>query len=163
MKVFTSKAIQYANKLAKTEMQFYRSVSENTYLEAIKDVKLLPVQKMNTIYVASKIIHAPMWREYRDKRNMPISSSWINNPTDNVEQDFKKMWVKYINEIKSSNFLIAYRESNEILKGAYIEIGVALSSDIEVFLVGIEPGVSFAFHPLCHTCETLDIAFNLAK
>lgn len=99
------------------------------------------------IYIASKTVHAPTWLELR-VHGFPIISSWIDEAGVGMTADFSDLWRRCIDEAKSCDRLVAYRATGETLKGAYIEIGAALSAEKPVVLVGDFDGMSFVHHPL---------------
>lgn len=100
---------------------------------------------MSGIYIASKTIHAPRWRILR-KVGEPIISTWIDEAGPGESSDLSDLWTRCIEEASSCDLLIVYREGNEVLKGAWIEMGAALARGIQVFAVGIEE-FTVANHP----------------
>jgi hypothetical protein len=75
------------------------------------------------IYVASKTVHAPRWRRLRDEYRIPILSTWIDEEIQNPGQGLRDLWMRCVAESKEATSLIAYREPNDVLKGALVEIG----------------------------------------
>lgn len=125
------------------------------------------------IYVASKTRHATMWRAYRAK--YPIISSWIDEAEAGQTADFGELWVRIKKEIRRSKALILYVEPDDAvtLKGALIEVGMALECDIPVIVCAhkisldgltLRPLGSWVKHPLVTLIQTLrplDTAFEL--
>lgn len=99
------------------------------------------------IYVASKTVHAQMWKRYRNL-GAPIISTWLDEAGVGETADFPDLWQRCISEAASCEALIAYREPGEVLKGAFIEIGAALANGRKVYCVGDFEGMSFTNHPL---------------
>lgn len=116
---------------------------------------MVPAYSISTmIYIASKTVHAPRWRELR-AAGLPINSSWIDEAGKGESASLSNLWIRCINEARSADCLIAYREPGEVLKGAFVEIGAALGEGKRVFLVGFqEDNFSFKNHPLCTQCLT---------
>lgn len=112
------------------------------------------------IYVASKTVHAPRWRELRDVHGLPIISTWIDEAGQGESRSLRNLWSRCIAESKACNYLIAYRQPNEILKGAFVEIGAALAVNNRVYLVGFDEQFSFRNHPHVRICATLREAFE---
>jgi len=108
------------------------------------------------IYIASKTKHAARWRALRSL-GVPISSSWIDEAGEGETSDWNDLWCRCLAEAKSAMSLILYVESDEILKGAYVEVGAALASGVPVFVVG-EPAGSFWRHHLVTRCATMEEA-----
>lgn len=100
-----------------------------------------------TIYVASKTRHAPMWRKLRSEGGYNIISTWIYEAGVGETSDWVDLWSRCIAEASSADFLIVYSEPGDILKGAWVEVGAALSNGKPVFGIGCEH-FSVRNHPL---------------
>lgn len=87
------------------------------------------------IYVASKTVHAPMWRRLR-ARGAPVCSSWIDEALPGETIDWPLLWARCKSEIAMCDGLVAYAEHGEILKGAFLEMGMALALNKPVVWVG---------------------------
>lgn len=101
------------------------------------------------LYVASKTKHAPMWRDLRAK-GWPIISTWIDEAGENETNDLTALWHTNFGEIRFCDRLLLYVEPNDFpLKGALIEVGMALAFDKRVYVYS--PGVKFderTFRPI---------------
>lgn len=87
------------------------------------------------IYVASKVKHAEMWRDLRSFEKMPIISTWID---ELYPDDMDGLWQRCISEASNAQAFLILRRPDEVLKGAWIELGAALASGVPVYAVGIE-------------------------
>lgn len=91
------------------------------------------------IYIASKSIHRPYWRAFRDLGHN-IISRWIDvedkYTIDPTGLDFKELWEWCIKDVQECDVLVCYVEPGEVLKGALIEVGVALGLGKRVVCVG---------------------------
>ncbi|MBU9200054.1 hypothetical protein KTD31_01380 [Burkholderia multivorans] len=96
------------------------------------------------IYIASRAsipARAAQWRYLRDVEGWHIISSWIDEAGEGETDNFSELWVRIENEIRSAERLILYAEPDDFpLKGAYIEVGMALAFGVKVFVVA--PGVT---------------------
>jgi len=92
------------------------------------------------IYVASKTVHAPMWIRFREWANSGIFykviSTWIDESGAGETEDRSELAERCIKEIKKSDLVVVYRKNDEILKGAWVEVGIALAFKKVVILVG---------------------------
>lgn len=92
------------------------------------------------IYIASKAKHRPRWREFRDVMGYDIISQWIDTDdefTENPEGlDYTKLWQACIQDVKDCDVLVLYVEEGEHLKGALVELGVALGLRKEIVMTG---------------------------
>ena len=108
------------------------------------------------IYTASKTAHANRWRDLRAS-GWPIVSTWIDDAGQGETTSFEDLWLRCISEAASAYAILLYREPGEVLKGAFIEAGVALASGKPVHAIGCGE-FSFVNHPLVTQHETLDAA-----
>jgi len=90
------------------------------------------------IYIASKVKHADRWRFMRDKVGEPIVSTWIDEAGEGETSDHHDLWRRCITEASNCELLIIYREPEEVLKGAWVELGCALTNNVPVFAVGLD-------------------------
>lgn len=119
------------------------------------------------IYVASRASlpeRGEMWRQLRAS-GVNVTASWIDEDGPKMSRDLGDFWVRIVAEIARSERLILYVEPEDFpLKGAFIEVGMALANDIPVFVVS--PGVridyrtcrplgSWILHPRVALVETL--------
>jgi hypothetical protein len=98
------------------------------------------------VYGASKTRHAPMWRGLRDA-GWNIISTWIDEAGDG-QSLWPDLWTRCIFEAASADALILYAEEGDVLKGAFVEAGAALSAGVPVYVVNPQPSWSFVHHPL---------------
>lgn len=89
------------------------------------------------IYIASKTRHAHLWRDLRDA-GAPIISTWIDEAGEGESGDLHDLWHRCISESKGCTHLIVYREPDDVLKGAWVEIGAALAAGKPVYAVGLD-------------------------
>lgn len=112
------------------------------------------------IYFASKATaHGPRWRQLRDE-GWPVISSWIDESEPGQTTDWADLWQRCIQETQRCDVFI-YREPGEVLKGALLELGVALSLCKPVYAVGMED-YTFARSNLFRNYDTLSAALSHA-
>lgn len=90
------------------------------------------------IYIASKTKHADRWRFLRDKVGEPIISTWIDEAGVGQTADFNDLWQRCLREATTCQVLIVYREPEDVLKGAWVEMGAALAAGVPVYAIGLE-------------------------
>lgn len=113
-----------------------------------------------SIYIASKACHWKRWQELR-AAGAPIISTWIDEGAIGATSSFSDLWQRCVSEAASCSALICYAEEGEILKGALVEIGVALASGRPVYIVG-PVSATFCHHPLVRQCEDMEEALSFA-
>jgi len=122
------------------------------------------------IYAASRasiLKRGEMWRNIR-AAGVNITSSWIDE--DGPRQShMPTLWDSILRDIDNSDCLILYAQSiNDLpLKGALVEVGMALMADKPVFT--ILPSMpqeryfgSWVAHPLVTQCKSLSEALSIA-
>lgn len=107
------------------------------------------------IYIASKTKHAELWRFLR-LVGWPISCTWIDESESGQTSDFNNLWNRCITEVKQAELLIIYKEPEDILKGAWIELGVALAEGIEVAAIGLEDFTIGKYNKIKHYASVVD-------
>ena len=113
------------------------------------------------IYVASRTIHAAMWKELRSE-GVPIISTWLDEAGAGETEDFSDLWRRCVDEVKRAGRLVAFHSEGDVWKGAFIEIGVALGAGVPVTVVGGPPG-SWLAHPLVSQARSVREAVGLAS
>lgn len=113
------------------------------------------------IYIASKVKHADRWRTLRDDYGDPIISTWIDEAGVGESASLEDLWRRCVHEASTAAALIIYCEPDEVLKGAWVELGAALASGVPVFAVGIEK-FTVANHAGITHCGTMAEARRLA-
>lgn len=114
------------------------------------------------IYVASKVVHAELWRDLRHWEKDPIISTWIDEAGVGESASLEDLWRRCVTEASTAGALIIYRRPDEVLKGAWVELGAALASGVPVFAVGIEE-FTVANHAGITHCADLIEARRLAR
>lgn len=105
---------------------------------------------MPGIYIASKVKHAARWRDYRTKGS-PIISTWIDEAELGQTASFAELWERIRKEVAGAAKLVLHHEEGEILKGALIEVGIALQAGVTVVVDApqLAPLGTWWAHPLC--------------
>lgn len=101
------------------------------------------------IYTASKTKHAHLWRDLRSKGHR-ITSTWIDEAEPGQTKDMGELWSRIDEEVLMADALLIYRATpDEVLKGAYVELGMAVSNRVPIFAVGFDvaPIPSFMLAP----------------
>lgn len=110
----------------------------------------------NKIYIASKAEYRPAWREWRAK-GLTFTSRWIDIDDKYIgrtlppEYDFTELWTHCVEDVVNADVLVLYCASEDVLKGAILELGVALAMNKPCFVVGDRDAVlrngSWLHHP----------------
>lgn len=110
------------------------------------------------IYIASKVMYADKWRKLRDG-GVNIISTWIDQAGAGQSPSLSQLAIACIYESRCCDGMIVYRESWDLLKGAFIEMGAALiNTDTIICMVG-DPleGGAFSYHPQVLNVPTVEM------
>lgn len=107
------------------------------------------------IYIASKTKHAEMWKELRDHHGYNIISTWIDEAGAGESADLSDLARRCIEEASFADRLILYCAPDDVLKGALMEVGAALSAGVPVYVVGNCQSLETAVmqHALVRRCD----------
>ncbi len=116
---------------------------------------------MSGYYVASRASvpeRVEMWKALRSS-GVPIISTWIDEAGPGETTSFSELWERIAGEIRSSWGLVLFAEPGDFpLKGALVEVGLALGMDKRVAIIAprvklagdsLRPIGSWIRHPLC--------------
>ena len=136
-----------ARNTARNIAKAIRSLSSTPPSREWRTIDSAPTRK--GIYFASKVVHARRWRLLRDKIGYPIISTWIDEAEQGQSQDLADLWRRCVAEASSAEVLVFNAEPGELFKGAWIELGAALSSGVPVLGVGLDKieGLTVAHDP----------------
>jgi len=129
----------------------------------------VPVSSPTTIepkiYIASKTKHADKWKALRAS-GVNIISSWIDEAGEGETVSMEILAVVCIYESQDCDAMIVYREDGDYLKGAFIEMGVAITDPMKpVLLVGpvLPAGSVFTHLPNVFAADTIDEAVEAIR
>lgn len=126
----------------------------------------------NGIYIASRASipeRSAAWRKLRDD-GWRIISSWIDEAGEGQTECMADLWKRIEGEVCGAERLVLYVEPGDFpLKGALIEVGMALAAGVKVFVVA--PGVdiepkscrpigSWMNHPLVKHVPSVEVALQ---
>lgn len=120
---------------------------------------------LKSVYVASKLYHAPMWRTLREswkESGFNIVSRWIDEPAivagnfndEGIDASvFSAVWRRNMTDLARADAVVCYAHEGDQLRGALVEIGAGLMFDLPIVLSGWRSDVkgvhgSWQFHPL---------------
>ena len=122
---------------------------------------------MTKIYIASRMHHAPVWRNlYALYPDIHVESRWpfLEPFIDPTPANAAKFWEDDLVDISHSDYLIVYAESGEKLRGALVEAGMALALGIPVLLIGDSDSNGTWQHlKLVKKFPTLEAAINYIR
>lgn len=124
------------------------------------------------VYVASRASipeRGQMWRDVRSS-GVKVNSTWIDEDGPKASRDLSGLWVRINREVTTSERLILYVEPSDFpLKGAFIEVGMALAANVPIVIVAPDvtleerncrPLGSWIKHPLVSFAPTIDAALS---
>jgi len=124
-------------------------------------------------YIASRASlpeRAAAWRRLRDVEGWKITSTWINESGAGQTADVGTLWVRIASEVAGSERLVLYVEPDDFpLKGALIEVGIAIANlipirvvapGVEIDPVSFRPIGSWVRHPLVTFANSIEEALE---
>lgn len=122
---------------------------------------------MVRIYMASKMHHGAWWKQlYSNDPDIHIVSRWpfLEEDILPTPENARKFWYDDASDIASAHVVIVYAESEDKLRGALVEAGIAIGIGRQVIAVGCHPDYgTWQYHPFVIRVETLEEAFAKAK
>lgn len=116
-----------------------------------------------SIYPASKVKHADLWKKLRDD-GYPVKASWLDLAGSNQIKDWSEHWDTCISEATSADVLILYAAFGDNMKGAISEATAALLAGVPVFVVAGREEVGFiALSNKVRVFDILEDALAAAK
>jgi hypothetical protein len=112
-----------------------------------------------SIYTASKPKHAPRWRELR-ARGYNVIATWIDYADGGAVTDWQRLWLDCAREAADANITLVYIEPGDELRGAYVEMGIAIANHRRVMVVN-PSNVKFTDavnHPLVSVFDDIELA-----
>ena len=95
------------------------------------------------VYCASKLFRAKLWRDWKSNlsaNDFTFVSTWHDNESVEVdEQDYEKCyegWAKNLHQILDADYMIVFANDGDRLNGTLVEIGFAISHNVDIQLVG---------------------------
>lgn len=123
---------------------------------------------MISVYVASKLHHAPMWLElFRahqcTKGRIHFTSRWpyLVGQVEESPGAAKHFWIDDLADLTRADVVLAYAEETDLLAGSLVEVGMALGQGKTVVLVGESQQFStWQFHPLVRRFASITNAMS---
>lgn len=85
------------------------------------------------IYVASKTKYADTWKQLREQ-GLGIISSWIDEAGQGETVNPAVSFLRFCREVKDSSLFVLFAMKEDVMKGAYIELGIAIAEEIPVII-----------------------------
>ncbi len=143
---------------ARTQLEIMTANEAGTIVALRAQLAEHPDTKRQGIYVASRASQPrlpEMWKSLRSE-GWPIISTWIDEPGAGETESMVELWMRIVAEVRSSEAVVFYADPESFpLRGAYVEVGIALAFGIPVFaIVRNKANVgSWINHPLVEICE----------
>ena len=107
---------------------------------------------MLRVYTASKLKHGAMWRALCAENSHFIAHArWLKHNsigTPDDPADAVAFWLQDEQDVKDADVLVLYAEEGEKLRGALVEVGIALAWGVPVIVVGSHSDYgTWQFHP----------------
>lgn len=112
---------------------------------------------MAKVYFASKMHHAEKWRDLYSHVHLSCRWPFLEPFVEPSPENARKFWLDDFTDIENCDVLVCYAEEDEKLRGALVEVGIALGLGKIVYLVGDHPDFgTWRYHRLVYNYETLE-------
>lgn len=119
---------------------------------------------MKKVYFASKMHHAEKWRNlYHFHKNLHMVSRWpyLEPEVEPTAANAQKFWDTDLLDIVSADYLIVYALEGENLRGALVEVGMAIGLGKTVICIGDSDEYgTWRYHKQVLNYETLEQALE---
>jgi nucleoside 2-deoxyribosyltransferase len=124
---------------------------------------------MIRIYFASDLRHGAKWRKLCAQSTMFIAfARWLKHDAvgtaDNDKHEAEHFWQQDEQDVRDADVLICYAEGDDVLRGALVEVGMAISNAVPVIVVGKHKSYgTWQYHPSVMIATDLDEALVMAQ
>lgn len=123
---------------------------------------------MLRLYPASKYWHAHVWRSALERdRTLFCCARWVYHSlaeTPDIARECRESWQQNVQDIKDADVVVVWGKSEDQLRGALVEAGIALAFGIPVILAGThDDHGSWQYHPLVIPMPDFDAALRHAR
>lgn len=123
---------------------------------------------MLRIYTASKLKHAAKWRQLcEDNAVLYAHARWLKHSrmqTPDTPENAKTFWLQDEQDVKDADVVLVYAESDDKLRGALVEAGIAIACGIPVIVVGEhEDYGTWQYHPGVRRMPSLASVIDFLK
>lgn len=120
---------------------------------------------MIRVYTASKLDKAPLWKELHDKwPHVYFHARWLKHvqiQTPDNPEHARSFWLQDEIDVKHADALLIFAEDGEHLRGALVEAGIAIASNVRVVVVGKHSDYgTWQYHPGVTRVDDLEAAYQ---
>lgn len=95
---------------------------------------------MLRVYTASKLKHAPMWRELcASTPHLQFHARWLKHNslgTPDTPEHAVEFWLQDEQDVRDADAVLVMAEGDDHLRGALVEAGMAIAYGVPVIVVG---------------------------
>ena len=128
---------------------------------------------MIKVYIASKLSYAKRFRDLREiwgMRGVDLHARWFDQAElehvnhELTPHDFHVFWLVDEEDVRQSDAVILYAENGDRLRGALVEVGMAIALGKLVIVIGDHPDYgTWQHHPVVTRADSLDHAFTMLE
>jgi len=108
--------------------------------------------KKVAVYTASKTTHAAFWLELRTLcPEVHWTARWpffVSAGVEESPEQASSFWLDDQNDVRAADIVLVYAAKDDVLRGALVEVGMALEQNKKIYLLGETPSFgSWQHHP----------------
>ena len=99
---------------------------------------------MIRVYTASKLAVAPFWKELQAKwaKDVFFHARWLRHVevgTPDTPENAAYFWMEDEQDVETADALIVYARLEDHIRGALVEVGMAIAKNVPVIVIGTHP------------------------
>lgn len=123
---------------------------------------------MLRVYTASKLRHAPMWRELcASTEHVQFHARWLKHlalGTPDTPERAVEFWMQDEQDVKDADAVLVMADGNDHLRGALVEAGMAIAYGVPVVVVGKHADYgTWQYHPGVTRADDMEHALTLLR
>jgi len=120
------------------------------------------------VYCAGKLKDAQYWREiFRKSPTVHLHARWlahVERETPDTPDEAQEFWLEDQEDVQAADALLVWADARDHLRGALVEVGMALAYEISVIVIGDHPDYgTWQHHPNVHWVATFTEAEELLE
>lgn len=109
------------------------------------------------IYTASKLHYADLFKHLRTQwPEFHFTARWpfFRGQVSDSPEEASKFWIDDFDDVKRADVVLCYSAGQDQLKGALVEVGMALALCKPVIVIGLDH--TWTYHPLVQRAKDWD-------
>jgi len=109
---------------------------------------------MLKIYTASKMVHGKLWLSWQSDHAFAskfiFHARWLKHVqlmTPDTPEQAREFWQQDEQDVRQADVLLCFADQGETLRGALVEVGIAIANNVPVVIGGLGDFGTWQWHP----------------